>query len=203
MGLRCAAPMLAQYSLVLVTAALALGTARPRLWSKNATAPTRRLVPSATSGPSRSSTESGITRGGGRKTGFGRRRGTRPIGTSRGGGGPVSRGVAGKSSMGDATSGPVRLAFNPQLRVEFRGATVTSDAGLLLPRELDERLGLSALIERRSSGSRRARKPPTGLGSPATGCGPTRCGYSSGSSRTTSAISYAGWSCRSPSSAGP
>ena len=50
--------------------------------------------------------------------------------------------------MGDATSGPVRLAFNPQLCVEFRGATVTSDAGLLLPRELDERLGLSALIER-------------------------------------------------------
>src|SRR3982074_3762610 len=48
--------------------------------------------------------------------------------------------------MGDATSGPVRLSFNPQLRVEFRGATVTSDAGLLLPRELDERLGLRALI---------------------------------------------------------
>ena len=50
--------------------------------------------------------------------------------------------------MGDATSGPIRLSFNPQLRVEFRGATVTSDAGLLLPRELDERLGLDALIER-------------------------------------------------------
>src|SRR5437660_8283889 len=50
--------------------------------------------------------------------------------------------------MGDATSGLVRLSFNPQLRVEFRGATVTSDAGLLLPRELDERLGLGALIER-------------------------------------------------------
>ena len=30
---------------------------------------------------------------------------------------------------------------NPQLRVEFQGATVTSNAGLLLPRELDERLG--------------------------------------------------------------
>jgi len=29
--------------------------------------------------------------------------------------------------MGDATSGPVRLSFNPQLRVEFRGAAVTSD----------------------------------------------------------------------------
>ena len=50
--------------------------------------------------------------------------------------------------MGDATSGPVRLSFNPQLRIEFRGATVTSDAGLLLPLELDERLGLDALIER-------------------------------------------------------
>ena len=50
--------------------------------------------------------------------------------------------------MGDAECGPVRLSFNPQLRVEFRGATVTSDAGLLLPRELDERLGLNTLIER-------------------------------------------------------
>jgi hypothetical protein len=50
--------------------------------------------------------------------------------------------------VGDAGSGPIRLSFNPQLRVEFRGATVvTSDAGLLLPREMDERLGLGALIE--------------------------------------------------------
>ena len=40
--------------------------------------------------------------------------------------------------MGDAECGPIRLSFDPQLRVEFRGATVTSDAGLLLPRELDE-----------------------------------------------------------------
>ncbi len=50
--------------------------------------------------------------------------------------------------MGDEKSGPVRLSFNPQLRVESRGATVTSGARLLLPRGLDERLGLSALIER-------------------------------------------------------
>jgi len=47
--------------------------------------------------------------------------------------------------MGDAKSWP---GSPLQLRVEFRGATVTSDAGLLLPRELDERLGLDALIER-------------------------------------------------------
>ena len=59
--------------------------------------------------------------------------------------------------MGDAKSGPVRLSFNPQLRVEFRGATVTSDAGLLLPRELDERLGLSALIEQNLTDPRTGR----------------------------------------------
>jgi hypothetical protein len=59
--------------------------------------------------------------------------------------------------VGDAESAPVRLSFNPQLRVEFRGATVTSDAGLLLPRELDERLGLSALIERHLSDPRTGR----------------------------------------------
>jgi hypothetical protein len=50
--------------------------------------------------------------------------------------------------VGDATSGLCRLSFNPQLCVEFRGATVTSEAGLLVPRELDGRLGLGALIER-------------------------------------------------------
>lgn len=59
--------------------------------------------------------------------------------------------------MGDAKSGPVRLSFNPQLRVEFRGATVTSDAGLVLPRELDEQLGLSALIERHLTDPRTGR----------------------------------------------
>src|SRR6266481_588928 len=50
--------------------------------------------------------------------------------------------------MGDAKAGPVRLSFNSRLHVELRGATVTSDAGLFLPRALDERLGLDALIER-------------------------------------------------------
>jgi len=48
--------------------------------------------------------------------------------------------------MGDAKAGPVRLSLTPQLRVEFHGVTVTSDARLLLPRELDEGLGLSVLI---------------------------------------------------------
>ncbi len=59
--------------------------------------------------------------------------------------------------MGDAKSGPVRLSFNPQLRVEFHGATVTSDAGLLLPRELDERLDLNTLIGRHLADPRTGR----------------------------------------------
>jgi hypothetical protein len=43
--------------------------------------------------------------------------------------------------VGDAASGPIPLSFNPHLRVEFRRASVTSDTGLLLSRELAERLG--------------------------------------------------------------
>src|SRR5260370_9921395 len=54
----------------------------------------------------------------------------------------------GHHPVGDAEIGPIRLQFKPELRVGLRGATVTSDAGLLLPRELDKRLGLDALIER-------------------------------------------------------
>jgi len=58
--------------------------------------------------------------------------------------------------VGDTKSGPIRLTFNPQLRVEFREATVTSDAGLFLPRELDDQLGLDALIEHHLSDPRTA-----------------------------------------------
>jgi hypothetical protein len=57
--------------------------------------------------------------------------------------------------MADATAGLCRLALNPQLRVECRGATVTSDAGLLWPREVDERLGVGAVIERPRTGRTR------------------------------------------------
>ncbi len=56
--------------------------------------------------------------------------------------------------MGDAESGPGRLSFNPQRRVAYRRATVPSDAGLLLPPEWDEYLGLSALSERHLSDPR-------------------------------------------------
>jgi hypothetical protein len=36
--------------------------------------------------------------------------------------------------------------LDPSLKVDFQGSRVTSDGGLLLVCELDERLGLSALI---------------------------------------------------------
>jgi hypothetical protein len=48
--------------------------------------------------------------------------------------------------VGEKQYQPFRLSFNPGLRVGFQGSRVTSDIGLLLVRELDERLRLSALI---------------------------------------------------------
>lgn len=38
---------------------------------------------------------------------------------------------------------PFHLSFNPCLKVDFQTSRITSDGGLLLMRELDERLGLS------------------------------------------------------------
>ena len=48
--------------------------------------------------------------------------------------------------MGEKQNQPFQLSFNPCLKVDFQGSRVTSDSGLLLVRELDERLGLGALI---------------------------------------------------------
>jgi len=45
--------------------------------------------------------------------------------------------------MGESINDPVRLRFEPRLRLEFRGATITSDAGFPICREMDDALGLS------------------------------------------------------------
>ena len=43
--------------------------------------------------------------------------------------------------MGDREKASLRLQFNPQIRLELHGATITSDAGLLAFRELDDGAG--------------------------------------------------------------
>ena len=49
--------------------------------------------------------------------------------------------------MGEARKDALRVSFDNQLKLEFHGARITSDAGLLAYRELDQALGLSTLAE--------------------------------------------------------
>jgi len=49
--------------------------------------------------------------------------------------------------MGEASKDALRLDFNRRLRLEFHGTKVTSDAGLLAYRELDNALGLTSTID--------------------------------------------------------
>src|ERR1700730_12640065 len=60
----------------------------------------------------------------------------------------------GGETVGETQNRPFQLSFNSSLKVDFQGARVTSDGGLILVRELDERLGLSVLIEWHLSDSR-------------------------------------------------
>ena len=56
--------------------------------------------------------------------------------------------------MGEKQNQPFQLSFNASLKVDFQGSRVTSDGGLILVRELDERLGFSELIEQHLTDSR-------------------------------------------------
>lgn len=56
--------------------------------------------------------------------------------------------------MGEKQNQPFQLSFHASLEADFQGSRVTSEGGLILVRELDERLGLEKLIEEHLRDSR-------------------------------------------------
>src|SRR2546426_12470060 len=75
--------------------------------------------------------------------------------------------------MGEIQNQPFQLSFNASLKIDFQGSRVTSDGGLVLVRELDERFG--ELIEQHLTDSRRGKNTqfpsPTRLTSMSDGVG--------------------------------
>ncbi len=65
--------------------------------------------------------------------------------------------------MGESRKDALRLGFDQTLKVEFHGTKVTSDAGLLAYRELDEVLGLTTMIESQLTDSRTGKNTQHGL----------------------------------------
>ena len=59
--------------------------------------------------------------------------------------------------MGDGEKAPLRLQFNPKVRLGFHGSTITSDAGLLAFRELDDALDLTGIASNYLQESRTGR----------------------------------------------
>jgi hypothetical protein len=59
--------------------------------------------------------------------------------------------------MGDKQNQPFQLSFNAALKIDFQGSRVTSDGGLILVRELDERLGFGDLIREHLTDPRRGK----------------------------------------------
>src|SRR6266576_4170285 len=59
--------------------------------------------------------------------------------------------------MGEKQNGPFQFSFNASLKIDFQGSRVTSDGGLILVRELDERLRFGDLIAQHLTDSRRGK----------------------------------------------
>jgi hypothetical protein len=57
--------------------------------------------------------------------------------------------------MGETQNQPFQLSFNSSVKVDFQGSRVTSDGGLILVRELAERLGFGELAAQHLTDSRR------------------------------------------------
>lgn len=50
--------------------------------------------------------------------------------------------------MGEKQNRLFHLSFNGRLKIGFQGSRITSAGGLILVREVDERLGVGELVER-------------------------------------------------------
>ena len=65
--------------------------------------------------------------------------------------------------MGESKEGVLRLDFDRRLKLEFHGSKVTSDAGLLPYRELDDAVGLSEIVGDVLTDTRRGKNGRHGL----------------------------------------
>ena len=59
--------------------------------------------------------------------------------------------------MGEKQNGPFQFSFNAALKIDFQGSRITSDGGLILVRELDERLGFGEPIAQHLTDSRKGK----------------------------------------------